>query len=475
MLYLFLLIILCFGWIITFFYMKKSFSGLIIERNFTEKILLHNEEYIKQLKKQIKQYEEELSKLNCIFNSVNERLQELDYWRKKSEELNSEIHNQLEINKLQEVKLRETTIRFEHACHVAKEKQILLKDSEQRLSNQFEKLANRVFKNTNHFIDEQNRQSLKNLIDPIREQLNNFHNNINENFNVESRERHVLTHEIRQLQQLNIKISQEAINLTNALKGNNKIQGNWGEVVLSNILETSGLREGHEYETQISILSENTNKVVQPDVIVRLPQGKDIIIDSKMSLVAYERYFNADNDELSREKAIQEHIHSIRNHIKLLGRKSYQQLHKLRSLDYILMFIPIEPAFLLAINQQPELITEAFQQNIMLVSPTTLLIALRTINNLWHDEHQNHNAHRIAIHATKMYDKMRLFIDDMSNIGINLEKVQNSYRQSMKKLTEGRGNLISQSEIFRKLGVTIKHSINPILVKNAQLEDDIFE
>jgi DNA recombination protein RmuC len=270
-------------------------------------------------------------------------------------------------------------------------------------------------------------------------------------------------------------MAREALNLTNALKGDNKTQGNWGEVVLSRVLEASGLRAGHEYETQVNVRLENQSRM-QPDVIVRLPQGKDVVIDAKMSLVAYERYFNGD-DESEREAALSEHIASLRGHIRLLSRKDYHQLPGLRSLDYVLMFIPVEPAFLLAIDREPELISEALQQNIMLVSPTTLLVALRTIANLWRYEHQSQNAQRIAERAAGLYDKMRLFVDDMAALGQSLEKAQGSYHQAMNKLSAGRGNLIGRIEGFRTLGVEIKRPINPALVQqgDGEYDDDTAE
>ena len=344
--------------------------------------------------------------------------------------------------------------------------------SEQRLSEQFENLANRIFEQSNRRVDEQNRQSLNGLLTPLREQLDGFRRQVQESFGQEARERHTLAHEIRNLQQLNAQMAQEAINLTRALKGDNKTQGNWGEVVLTRVLEASGLREGHEYETQVSMENESRARM-QPDVIVRLPQGKDVVIDAKMTLVAYERYFNAE-DEFSREAALQEHITSVRGHIRLLGRKDYQQLSGLRSLDYVLMFIPVEPAFLIALDRQPELITEALKNNIMLVSPTTLLVALRTIANLWRYEHQSRNAQQIAERASRLYDKMRLFVDDMTAIGQSLEKAQDNYRQAMKKLSSGRGNLLAQTEAFRGLGVEIKREINPELAAQAQEQDEEF-
>ena len=343
-------------------------------------------------------------------------------------------------------------------------------NSEQRLSEQFENLANRIFEHSNRRVDEQNRQSLNSLLSPLREQLDGFRRQVQDSFGKEAQERHTLTHEIRNLQQLNAQMAQEAINLTRALKGDNKTQGNWGEVVWTRVLEASGLREGYEYETQVSIENDARSRM-QPDVIVRLPQGKDVVIDAKMTLVAYERYFNAE-DDYTRESALQEHIASVRNHIRLLGRKDYQQLPGLRTLDYVLMFIPVEPAFLLALDRQPELITEALKNNIMLVSPTTLLVALRTIANLWRYEHQSRNAQQIADRASKLYDKMRLFVDDMSAIGQSLDKAQDNYRQAMKTLSSGRGNVLAQAAAFRGLGVEIKRESNPDLAEQAVSQDE---
>jgi len=415
-----------------------------------------------------KSQEQEFRQLHGNLAAAQEKLHHFDHWRNEAEQLSRELRTQLEINSAQEAELREVTIRLEESRLAAEEKQRLLVNSEQRLNAQFENLANRIFENSGRRVDEQNRQSLHSLLTPLREQLDGFRRQVQDSFGQEARERHTLAHEIRNLQQLNARMAQEAINLTKALKGDNKAQGNWGEVVLSRVLEASGLREGHEYETQVSIQLEKNGRM-QPDVIVRLPQGKDVVIDAKMTLVAYERYFNSE-DDVTREAAINEHITAIRSHLRLLSRKDYQQLPGLRSLDYVLMFIPIEPAFLLAIDRQPELISEALNQNIMLVSPTTLLVALRTINNLWRYEHQSRHAQKIAERAGRLYDKMRLFVDDMSAIGQNLEKAQDSYRQAMKKLAEGRGNLIAQTEGFRQMGVEVKRPINPQLAARAQEE-----
>jgi len=415
---------------------------------------------------------EERRELDIELSAARQRLVQNQHWRDECELLNNELRSLREINTSLEADLREVTTRLESTQLHAEDKIRQMINSEQRLSEQFENLANRIFEQSNRRVEEQNRQSLHGLLSPLREQLDGFRRQVQDSFGKEAQERHTLAHEIRNLQQLNAQMAQEAINLTRALKGDNKAQGNWGEVVLARVLEASGLRAGYEYETQVSIETEARARM-QPDVIVRLPQGKDVVSDAKMTLVAYERYFNAD-DEYTRESALQEHIASVRSHIRLLGRKDYQQLPGLRSLDYVLMFIPVEPAFLVALDRQPELITEALKNNIMLVSPTTLLVALRTIANLWRYEHQSRNAQQIAERASRLYDKMRLFVDDMLSVGQSLEKAQDNYRQAMKKLTSGRGNLLAQAEAFRGLGVEIKREINPDLADQAVAQDEEF-
>ena len=379
--------------------------------------------------------------------------------------LEQELRAQREIITSQEAELREVTTRWEESRISAEEKQRLLLNSEQRLATQFENLANRIFERSGRKAQELNRQGLTHLLSPFREQLESFRRQVQEGFGQEARERHTLVHEIRQLQQLNVKMAQEAVNLTNALKGDNKIQGNWGETVLARILESSGLREGHEFETQVSIRHENGSRY-QPDVIVHLPHRRDVIIDAKMSLIAYERYFNS-SDENEQKQALHAHVNSIRAHIKGLSLKDYHKLPGVTSLDYVLMFIPIEPAYLVAIGHSPDLLEEALKNNIMLVGPSTLLVALRTIAALWRYEYQSQNAQEIADRAAKMYDKLRLFVDDMQGLGNSIQKAQSGYLLAMKKLSEGRGNLISQAEGFKSLGVEIKKTIDNDLVEKS--------
>jgi DNA recombination protein RmuC len=296
--------------------------------------------------------------------------------------------------------------------------------------------------------------------------LEGFKKQVNDSFSQEAKERHTLVHELKNLQRLNDQMTKEAMNLTQALKGDNKQQGNWGEVVLARVLAESGLREGHEYQTQVSLQNE-AGKRYQPDVIVHLPQEKQVVIDSKMVLVAYERYFNAETDA-ERDRALSDHLIALRNHIRGLSQKDYHQLKGIRSLDYVLMFIPVEPAFQVAIQADPSLVKEAMESNIILVSPTTLLVALRTIDNLWRNDRQNQNAQVIADKASKLYDKLRLFVDDMEGLGGALDKANQSYQGAMNKLATGRGNAIRQAESFKQLGVEVKRSISPSLTEIAQ-------
>ncbi|CDG18894.1 DNA recombination protein rmuC homolog [Xenorhabdus doucetiae] len=417
------------------------------------------------VQQRIRQKEQELRELYSQLAVSHEKLEQSHYWRTECDQLNQALLAQREINSVQEAELREWSTRLEETRLAAEEKQRLLINSEQRLSSQFENLANRIFEHNQRRTDEHHRQNLNTLLMPFREQLEGFRRQVQDSFGQEARERHTLTHEIRNLQQLNAQMAKEAINLTKALKGDNKMQGNWGEMVLARVLEASGLREGHEFDTQVNIKAENSARF-QPDVIVHLPQGKDVIIDAKMSLVAYERYFNSEDEE-QQAQALQEHINSIKGHIRGLSRKDYQQLPGLRSLDYVLLFIPVEPAYLVALNQAPELLDEALKHNIMLVSPSTLLVAIRTINNLWRYEYQSQNARLIADKAARMYDKMRLFVDDMQGLGQSLNKAQASYHFAMKKLVEGRGNLISQAEGFRDLGVDVKRPIDSQLIDKS--------
>ncbi|MDF2154029.1 DNA recombination protein RmuC [Vibrio sp. CAU 1672] len=397
-----------------------------------------------------------------------EKLRYFDAVKQERQQYFDELNQMREQKSRLETQLREQQARHEQASQASAEKLQILEQAEERLKQQFEHLANQLFEEKSAKVDVQNRQSLEGILSPLRQQLEGFKKQVNDSFSQEAKERHTLVHELKNLQRLNEQMTREAVNLTQALKGDNKQQGNWGEVVLARVLAESGLREGHEYQTQVNLQNE-AGKRYQPDVIVHLPQDKQVVIDSKMALVAYERYFNADSDA-ERERALSDHLAALRGHIKGLGSKDYHQLKGIRSLDYVLMFIPVEPAFQVAIQADPSLVKEAMEQNIILVSPTTLLVALRTIDNLWRNERQNDNAKLIAERAGKLYDKLRLFVDDMEGLGGALDKANQTYQGAMNKLASGRGNAIRQAESFKQLGVEIKRPISPQLAQLAQSE-----
>ncbi len=361
----------------------------------------------------------------------------------------------------------EATLRSERLA--AAEKLQLQQEAEQRLSQQFENLANRIFEQNSGNFRELNQNSLDLLLTPLKEQLEGFRRQVGETHAQETAQRHSLKFELERLAELNARMTEEAAALTRALKGDSKQQGNWGEVVLARILSECGLREGHEYHTQVNIEVEK-GKRYQPDVIVHLPQDKDIIIDAKVSLTAYERWYNAE-DELEKAVALKEHVASVRNHIRELGRKDYQQLPGVRTLDYVLMFVAVEPAFLTAMEADPSLVRDGLDNNILLVSPTNLMVALRTIENLWRYERQNQNARQIAERAGRLYEKLRLFVEEMQQMGGSLHKAQESYDKAMGRLVNGRGNLIAQVERFRELGVEVTKSLPEPLVERA-LERD---
>ncbi len=335
-----------------------------------------------------------------------------------------------------------------------KEKIELLETSKDRLKIEFENLANKLFEQN----AKKSSDNLSTMLNPFKEQLKSFGKRVDDIYNEETKQRISLLTEIKNLKDLNNQISQDAINLTKALKGENKTQGDWGELILSKILEQTGLREGIEYSTQGSYTDESGRRL-RPDVIVHLPQNKDIVIDSKVSLTAYLKYTES-QDDLQRELATKELIKSIYAHIKGLSVKSYENIDAVKTLDFVLMFIPIEGAFMLAASEDNNLFKTAFENNIMLVSPSTLFATLRTVENIWRYEHQNENALVISKKAADLYDKFASFVSDIEAIGLNINRTQKSYDEAMKKLTLGKGNLLRRSEEFIELGVKAKKKID---------------
>jgi len=389
-------------------------------------------------------------KLLIIEESLNESLQEYKELERDYNLLNEE-KNGLE----RDYAVLKT--RFDDALSAHDEKIKLLDEARETLKQQFNQLANEIFESKAKRFEESSQERLQLLLKPFREQISSFSKQTEERFLKENSERAVLHKELSRLRELNEQITQDARNLTNALKGENKTQGNWGEIVLERILEESGLREGMEYETQGSFKNEE-GETLRPDVIIHLPQQKEIVIDSKVSLVAYERFMSAE-EPAEKEAALKEHLNSINTHIKSLSEKRYERLEGIHTLDFILLFMPIEGAFLLALEQDGSFFSRAYEKNIMIVSPSTLLVTLRTIEHIWRTERQEQNAQEIAKQAEALYDKFAAFVEDLTKIGEQITKTQVSYDKALNKLSTGRGNLLRRVEMMKELGLKPKKSI----------------
>jgi len=368
------------------------------------------------------------------------------------------------------VELREQQVTLDKERRSASEKLELLEKNRDALKQEFENLANRIFEQKSERFSQQSKTSLDSLLNPFRDQLQDFRKRVEDVYTTETRDRQALRSEIKSLQELNRQITEEAANLTRALKGDKKIQGNWGELILERVLERSGLRKGVEYETQGSYRDED-NQLLRPDVIVHLPDQRNLVIDSKVSLVAYQQWVTADQEE-ERAAALKQHVEAVRNHIRALSEKDYSQLNGLHSPDFVLLFMPIEPAFVAAFQQDENLFAEAFERKIIVVTPTTLLATLRTIENIWRYERQSQNARRIADRAGAVYDKLRVFVEAMEKLGSQLHTAQGTYDNAMNTLTRGRGNLISQANRFVELGVRVKKELPKSIVDQAEVDSE---
>jgi DNA recombination protein RmuC len=368
-------------------------------------------------------------------------------------------------NIILQTRMSELETRLEDERKNAAEKLSLLQEARDQLKLEFQNVANKIFEDKSQKFTEQNRENIEGVLKPMREQLSDFKKKVEDVYDRESKDRVSLLTEIIHLKSLNERISEDAINLTNALRGQSKTRGSWGEMILERVLEESGLQKGREYEVQAMYASEAGQRR-HPDVIVHLPEGKDIVIDSKVSLKAYEKYCAADTDE-KREKRLKEHVISIRTHIKELSNKRYEDLEGISTLDFVLMFLPIEGAFWTAIESEQGLFNEAFDKNIMLVSPSTLLATLRIISNIWRYEDQNKNALLIAKKAGDLYEKFVGFVEALDDVGQKIGKAQESYRTARNRLATGRGNLVRKTEELRQLGVKAQKELPEDLVVQA--------
>ena len=349
----------------------------------------------------------------------------------------------------------------------------LLQEAKVTLGQEFENLANRIFDDKQAKFSSQSKEALEVSLSPLRRDIGDFRKQVETAYDKENADRNKLAGQISELQKQTLQISADAVSLANALRGDNKAQGNWGEFVLEKLLEDSGLTKGREYDTQVA-LKDDSGKRKNPDVIVHLPEGRDIVIDAKVSLVDYERYFHAE-DEDSRELCLRQHLASLRSHIKGLSGKDYENLEGVNSLDFVLIFVPVEAAFMLALDQDPDMMRDAYDRGIIVVSPSTLMVTLRTIKNLWRYADQNRNAQLIADKAGALYDQFVLYVEALDDVGRHLDKSKDAWDTARKRLSVGRGNLVRRTQELKKLGAKTKKSLPDDLDNEADsnvLEDN---
>ena len=413
----------------------------------------HQQAELLQQVQQLQQQREQLAVDNTqLATQLEQQELQQQHLREQLQSSQSQLQSQLMANASVRESLAATEAKLQSQEEANRLQLAQLQQSKQEFEAFLKQYAEASLNKQSEQLNASNKQQLDLILAPLRDQLGDFRKRVDDVYTQEAQDRRGLAEQINQLKQLNSQLSSDAINLTKALKGDNKTQGNWGEMVLEKVLEQSGLRNGHEYHTQVN-LTQTDGKRLQPDVVVHLPDEKDVIIDAKVSLVAYDRYHSAEDDE-SRKQALEAHLQSIKGHISNLSGKSYEDAEGVRSLDYVLLFIPVESAYMLALQSDKgeALFVDAMQRNIMLVSPATLLMALRTIHNIWRYEHQSQNAKEIAAQAEKMHKKLVDFVSSMEGVGNRLHQAQDSYDKAIKQLSSGRGNLLGQAQKIVKLG-----------------------
>jgi DNA recombination protein RmuC len=396
--------------------------------------------------------EEQLKKYNLDYQELNRQLQQ-------------ERERMMEVNQEKAT----LTSDYRHLKERLEEQKGEIQELQERFALQFRNLANDIFEEKSKKFTDQNKTNLHELLKPLGERISEFEKKVDQTHKDTIDRNSALGQQLKMLQELNQQMSKEAENLTRALKGDTKMQGNWGELVLERILEQSGLEKGREYFTQESFNTE-MGKRLRPDVIVKLPDEKNLVIDAKVSLTAYEKFVNAETEE-ERQQYLKEHLLSVRTHVKGLSEKNYYQLFDSGSLDYVLMFMPIEAAFAMIMHEGGALYEEAHHKNIIIVSPTTLIATLRTIASIWKHEYQNQNALEIARQGGALYDKFKSFVDDLIKVGQSMKQTQNTYEEAMKKLVDGKDNLIRKTERLRELGAKTSKVMDQKLLDRANSEE----
>ncbi len=421
------------------------FAGIYLQKLKTTSVhsaILEREQLLKQ-------------QLNALNGQLSDHLEDKNSLRLEKEQLGNQlIRYETEMKNL-ESKNREQKEEVEKV--------------QEKFTREFENLANKILDEKSTKFTEQNQVNIRNILNPLQDKILQFEKKVDESRKENYGIHQALKEQLGQLQHQNLKITQEAENLTKALKGDSKMQGNWGELVLERVLEKSGLEKDREYTVQQSFTREDGNRVL-PDVIIHLPDGKKMVVDSKVSLTFYERFVNG--EEELRERHLKEHINSLKRHIDQLSSKKYEDLYSMESPDFVLMFIPIETAFSVALNSDSQLYNMAFEKNIVIVTPSTLLATLRTIDSMWNNEKQQRNAIEIARQAGALYDKFEGFVTDLTKVGKRMDEAKSEYKGAMNKLVEGRGNIVSSIEKLKKMGARTKKSIPEAVLKRAREEEE---
>lgn len=392
---------------------------------------------------------------------------------------NAKINLQKSTNELTEarqqkesllIQLTKKEADFDNLFEKNKEQKQEVDKLQEKFTKEFENLANKILEEKTNKFTEQNKENMKNILSPLQDKIQHFEKKV-EDTHKESIDYHAaLRQQILGLREMNLQMSKETLNLTKALKGDSKMQGNWGELVLERVLEKSGLEKGREYEVQQSFTTSDGNRVF-PDVVINLPDGKKMIVDSKVTLTAYERFIN-EEDDILKSQFLKEHVEALKRHVEQLGNKNYQDLYQIESPDFVLLFIPMEPAFALALNEDATLYNKAFEKNIIIVTPSTLLATLRTIDSMWTNQKQQENALEIARQAGALYDKFEGFVADLIRIGKKIDESKIEYSGAMNKLVEGKGNLITSVEKLKKMGAKAKKALPENIINRAENQEN---
>ena len=415
-------------------------------------------------------YEKEIAGLKAELNSLKSEKENLRAdFKIEKDRLLADIKLEQEKLSAANTRLAKAEEAFKNQDEKLKLQKAEIEDMQKKFTTEFENIANKILDEKSKKFTEQNKTNLDVILNPLKERIKDFEDKVDKTYKAESTERTTLKAEIKQLVELNKQVSDEANNLTKALKGDNKAQGNWGEVILEKILERSGLsKERGEYKTQVT-LSNSQGDTIKPDAIIYLPDNKHIIIDSKVSLVAYQNFVVADTDD-TRALHLKDHILSLKNHIKGLSDKLYSSADTLNTPDFVLLFLPIESSFGIAVQADQELFSYAWDRKIVVVSPSTLLATLRTISSIWKQELQTKNALEIAKQSGALYDKFVAFVEDLNDIGKNIERTQSAYNAAQNKLKDGKGNLLNRAKNIEALGAKTTKSLPDNLSDNSQFE-----